>query len=489
MIPLTKRISELMNALAEDIPEREFCIQLGFLSMFVGEPFYLYGRSGSGKSLIIDRLVAAFKNAKSLKIGSRDDEIPENLDSYDIIAFTSYDPRNENTKANVVIALEDSKKSSMVISGDLRPEVALNRGEITDKITLTVALPDSISSNALCALLKTQGDVTSTHVSPGLSITNEEKNSWNEEIKKVALSEDTLKVIAEIAEVCDKNNIYVSIHKWIALTNIIKAAAFFNGRMETRLTDTFFLGDPIWGRSVSNNVIMENYREIVLKNFLKEIPEVLENPYDADDLLKRVHKLLNSSNNTYDTKLFNNEQCVFYRITIAGETVPLYAPLRYMETSESFHPYNELRQEEMRVICNYNGTSFCTISVDTAVKSSGLRNSTTRASTSNLASKFEDFGVFPTPILIENDPEVIERKKRELAEIRQEIQQVAEKKTKDLQTLKEVFAGIKTSKDDLFCNKEFFNNAQKKVMELFDQTKIVVGKVKEAHDTLAAQGL
>ena len=46
---LTKRISELMQAITANIPEREFCIQLGFLATLVGKPFYLYGRSGSGR--------------------------------------------------------------------------------------------------------------------------------------------------------------------------------------------------------------------------------------------------------------------------------------------------------------------------------------------------------------------------------------------------------------------------------------------------------
>ena len=41
---LTKRITELLQALSAGIPEREFCIQLGFLATLVGEPFYLYGK-------------------------------------------------------------------------------------------------------------------------------------------------------------------------------------------------------------------------------------------------------------------------------------------------------------------------------------------------------------------------------------------------------------------------------------------------------------
>ena len=73
-------------------------------------------------------------------------------------------------------------------------------------------------------------------------------------------------------------------------------------------------------------------------------------------------------------------------------------------------------------------------------------------------------------------------------EIRQEIQAVAEKETKALQSLKAVFTGIKNSKEDLFCNKEFLTELQEQVTALFDSTKAVLGKVKEAHDLLAGQG-
>ena len=121
---LTKRISELMASLVTGIPEREFQVQLGFLASLLGEPFYLYGRSGSGKGLILERLVAAFKNAKALKIGSREQDMPDNLGSYDFIQFLAYDPRDEKTKDNAKIAMEDHGKASVIFSSAMRPEDA-----------------------------------------------------------------------------------------------------------------------------------------------------------------------------------------------------------------------------------------------------------------------------------------------------------------------------------------------------------------------------
>ena len=450
----------------------------------------LYGRSGSGKGLILERLVAAFKNAKALKIGSREQDMPDNLGSYDFIQFLAYDPRDEKTKDNAKIAMEDHGKASVIFSSEMRPEDALCRGEIIDAITLSIVLPENISASSLCELLKTQGDVTSTRVSPGLSVTAEEKAQWNEEIKKVVLSDDALKVIAGVVEICDENHIYVSVRKWIALANIMKAMAFFNGRTETRLEDTFFLGHPIWSRSVSNKIITGKYRQIVLKQLLKDVPEILEKPYDAENLMSRIQKLLRSSNNQYETKMFNNEPCVLYKINIAGEPAPLYVPLRYVETDEDFNPLNELKQEEKRVRCNFHGTSSCTISIDSAVKTIGLRNTYARGLQSQQAKpqgKFEDFGTLPTYILMENAPEVIEQKKALLADIRVEIQTAAERETKNLQTLRDVFNDIKASKDDLFCHKEFFKKAQEQVTDLFESTKVIIGKIKEAHELIANQ--
>jgi len=87
---LKQRITELMEQLSVGIPEREYCIQLAFLTMIIGEPFYIYGRSGSGKGIILDRLIAAFKDAKALKVGRRQQEVPSKLNAYDINVFKSY---------------------------------------------------------------------------------------------------------------------------------------------------------------------------------------------------------------------------------------------------------------------------------------------------------------------------------------------------------------------------------------------------------------
>ena len=488
---LKQRITELMEQLSVGIPEREYCIQLAFLTMIIGEPFYIYGRSGSGKALVLDRLIGAFKNAKALKVGRRQQEVPSKFNEYDIIVFQSYDPSNINMKNWVQIALQDRDGIPFIVSGDIRPEVALTRGNIIDKLALTVSLPDSISPQSLCALLTAQNDVTETNIDQSLTISKEEYTQWDDDIQKIVFSQDSLTMIGKLAELCDKNNVYVSVKKWLVLSKIAKASAFFNERTETSLMDTFFLGTNIWGRSITNSVVMEGFKNIAVEILLKDIPEILGERYDTDNLLHRINRNLFTSNNTYDTREFAGETCVSYKITIAGESTPLYVPVRYIETDEDFNPYNELRKVETRVRCNFHGTTNCSIAIDSTVKGVGLRTNAIRGNNNVTfkGGKFEDYASLPTYILKENDPDIIAQKKTEIEEIRKEINEEMEKETKNLLRLRDVYRDLKKRRNELFCNQKLFDEILNQIKDIFDTTTGIINKIKEAHALLSSKGV
>ncbi len=475
---LTQRIQELLQVLCADFPERESCLSLGFLSVVNNEPFYLYGRTGSGKSFLVKRLSSAFKDNKVLQVGSRQHSFPTKLGVFDLIIFQNFNPIDDITKENVRAALQDRENAPVILSSDIRPENAMGRAEIADEITLTISMPDNLSPSALCSLLQSQGKAQNFEVPDNLKISLDEKNAWKEEIKKIELSEDTLSTIGKLAEICTQNGIYVPISKWLALTNMAKAIAFFNGRTHTTFIDTLFLGAPIWGRSTSNKAISESFNEIVKSVMLKELANVADNVYDAAGLFRRVKTLLHSSNNLYETKDFNGESCICYRITVAGEPAPLYVPLQYVETDEDFNPYNELRQVEKHVRCNFHGTSSCTISIDSAVKGIGLRNNAMRNNNSS-PSKFEDFATLPTYILRENDPDVARQKKILLEELRKETQTQMEQQAKILRSLRDLYQANKVYRNDLFCDIPRFDNIQGELRDMFDTINGVATKLKE----------
>lgn len=482
---LSSRISELLQALNNGIPERETCIQLGFLATVTNEPFFIYGRSGSGKTLLTDRLSQAFKDSHILKMGRRQQTFPNKLNTFDIIIFQNFNPTDETAKENIQIALHDREDAALIISSDQRPESVLSRAEITDQITLTISLPDSLSPDALCELLQNLGYLENIHVPEDLTISQEERQQWNEAIKKVELSPETLRVIGGLAELCDHNDIYVPIRKWLSLTNMVKAIAFFNGRNQTTLTDTLFLGTSIWGKSASNNIIADNFSNIIKSVMLSDMSDVLNSDFDANSLYNKVKTLIHSSNNLYETKMYNNEPCLSYRITIAGEPAPLYVPLRYMETDENFNPFNELRQVETRVRCNFHGTSSCTISIDSAVKGVGLRSSMPRNNSTQ--SKFEDFATLPSYILRENDPEIAAQKKTKLEECKKEATAQIEKQTKYLFALRDLYQANKSFREDLFCNTKLFDSLQNELRTIFDNNNAIANKLKETLELFKSQ--
>jgi MoxR-like ATPase len=482
---LRQRFAELLQLITKNIPEREYHVQLGFLTTLIQEPFYLYGHPGCGSSLIIHRISSAFKDAKILKLDKKHKELPDNINDYNLIIFDNFSPGDEQNKSNLQIAVHDHEKNSIIISGDQKPESALCRSEVSDQVTLTIMLPENISSDALCSLLQIQGTESEVTIPETIAISASEQAQWLKEINKVTLSPNTLAVIGKVSETCSQNGVYVSIRRWIALANMIKAIAYLNGRNETKLIDTFFLGTSIWGRSASNIAISESYREILKTQLYKNTPSLLEKPYNADDLLMRVNHLVHSSNNLYETKPFNGEKCLAYRITIAGESVPLYAPLKYIETDVSFNPYNELRQIEKRVLCNYHGTSNCTITIDPQVRTSGLRSSVNQASNTS-STKFEEFGTLPTYILRENAPEVIEQKKSLRDSLNSEIKESMERETANLVALRNTYKLFNESKDDLFCFTQMFNAVQDETKAQFDNTANIIKTIKKASEIIAS---
>ena len=100
---LRQRFAEILQIITKNIPEREYHVQLGFLTTLIQEPFYLYGRPGSGTSLIIRRISSAFKDAKVLRLGKKQKQLPDNTSDFNQIIFDNFSPNDEQIKSNIKI--------------------------------------------------------------------------------------------------------------------------------------------------------------------------------------------------------------------------------------------------------------------------------------------------------------------------------------------------------------------------------------------------
>ena len=120
---LRQRFAELLQIITKDIPEREYYVQLGFLTALIQEPFYLYGRPGCGSSLFIRRISSAFKDAKILKLGKKQKQLPDNINDFNLIIFDNFTPNEEVSKNNLQIVIHDHEKNSIDMEWTSQPSI------------------------------------------------------------------------------------------------------------------------------------------------------------------------------------------------------------------------------------------------------------------------------------------------------------------------------------------------------------------------------
>lgn len=475
------RISELLRLLSKDLFDREAIFETTFLSLFTEQPVYIYGRSGSGKNIIARRAIQMFRDINVLSFAKRYQEIPKNLENYQIVFFQGFDSKNPLCHNFVNIIIQEKAARSLIMTSKERPEASLTDTGIADQVLFILTLPETFSVESLQKVLKENVNINNNIIVPAdLQITKEEQIEWLNKIQKVELSDDSLKMIAQIAGCCNENQIYVSIQKWIAFSLIIKAIAFFNGRDQTNITDTFFLGTPIWIRKVQNESITSCFKNSLSVWLHNKIPLLANLDDSLVELQQEVEHTIHANGDVYETFLFNNIECIQYTITIAGESIPLYAPASFIGTNQEFNPYNELKQKEKRVICNFMGDNVCRISIDSSAKKTGLR-----ASTNASAGKtFEPFAKLPARVLRINDEEKIKKNKVQLEELKQKLISTVEKNASAMIEFKELYKDVKTNKNNLFLNKDYFIFLQEAIQKQFTKISEQIQVLKSLQEAL-----
>lgn len=472
---LKERIRLLMQTLNDGIVEREVFLQIIFLSILTNRPIYVCGRKGSGKSLLVSRVKQAFFDNKTLRFGRRFFTLPEKFDNFDMVHFRDFDGENTETKKALQIVFQEFNGKPILITGHRRPESALSEAGIIDSITIAVNLPDTISAKSLKQLLTSQYDEDSFNVPKELQIKPEEKKEWLTQIKKIKISEDVLDLIGRISDTCAQNQIYISISKWKGLLNILKTMAYCNERNEVILTDAFILGMPIWTRSRNKNILIPEFFNHFESILLKDIPIAENVELEAEQLRSTAEHLLNATADIYETVEYAKTSCVKYSVTIAGETVPLYAPEEHIGTHESFHPFNELRQKEKRVLCNFNGSSICSISIDSSVKGVGLRS---MASTT-AGKSYEHFARLPAKVIEINNQEKLQNNQKAFEDFRHSLDVSVENYAAAMIQLKSIYKSLKTYTEDPFFNSEYYHKIQGIIKYKFEQSNKMIQLLKE----------
>ena len=148
------RISELLRLLSKDLFDREAIFETTFLSLFTEQPVYIYGRSGSGKNIIARRAIQMFRDINVLSFAKRYQEIPKNLEDYQIVFFQGFDSKNPLCHNFVNIIIQEKAARSLIMTSKERPEASLTDVGIADQVLFVLSLPETFSVESLQKLLK-----------------------------------------------------------------------------------------------------------------------------------------------------------------------------------------------------------------------------------------------------------------------------------------------------------------------------------------------
>lgn len=475
---LAERIQKLISELETGLVERGTFLRLLFLAILTGQPTYLYGRAGSGKRSLIRHVTSGFKDIPIQIYGRRNFSLPEKSSPVELAVFTSFNSGDASMTNAIGAILDERLATEILLAGRFRPDAALAEAGLSDSIHLVLSLPDSVSPEALPALLSSAGDPEQYDVSDNLKISVEELNAWGNEFEKINLSEDSVILLQQIANECEKGNVYISAKRWRGLAKIARAEAFFAGRSTTNITDFLFLSEDLWGKRTTAEAIRKGF-ENGIEAFLDSVsPNPDELKISTKDLLLDAEHYKNSSGNRYKTISIEGKEHISYSITVFNESITLYVPLSRVGTSEDFFPLNALHRTETRAKCNFQGGDACKISIDSKAKRNGMRASSSVLSSStanNTNATYEDYAKLPTEILRTNDPEIMEQNKIGLQTAHEKLFDVITNSLQSLKKLKAVYNRNSEFQNDPFLSKnvykDFMNRILKRYKSLGEFTK------------------
>ena len=200
-----------------------------------------------------------------------------------------------------------------------------------------------------------QDDTPDIEVDDNLKIKTKEWEEFKTSIKNVNISKDVFNIIHSIRIKIEEYNqktkediIYISDRRWKKSAYLLKASAYFCGRDETNIADSFILKHCLWSEPSEKEVISKIVKDSIFlmsvdtgisietlkekKNSIQE--EIKEEIFYQEDVYENVVEK-------------NGEKCFEVKLDIEGDNFKIYIPLSKMGKKE-FYP------TEIEMFCDDN---------------------------------------------------------------------------------------------------------------------------------------
>lgn len=431
---LQNRIKTLLTEISADMYEREQILAVALLAAIAGHNTFLFGPPGTAKSLISRRLASAFKQPKYFEYLMNRFSTPEEVFgpvSIQALKEDRYIRQIEHYLPNADFAfLDEIWKSSpailnnlltiinehIFVNGDTRINVPLksliaasnevppeNQGleALYDRFIVRLHVPPIQSTALFNQLLNQPPSQAQASIDDDLLITNEEIQTWRQQLHQVNLSEDTLLVIASIRQKLldqfDDLKIYVSDRRWQRAAMLLKASAFFNGRNSTNHSDVMLLKYCLWTTPENRNTVETIVHDAIELCGVKTDLDLAVLDREKEKLDQEINKELYHSEDVdlYDTvklndgkEYFSIEQLEFAELTdtdldecwidlddkcwieLDDERFTctfyeeLYIPVSQFKTEESFYLIDQSGNERTDYRAAFNEQGCCILEYD-----------------------------------------------------------------------------------------------------------------------------
>lgn len=330
---VSERIQKLIKALSNGVYEREETIKLCLLAALAGESVFLLGPPGIAKSLIAKRLIQAFDNSKFFDYLMTRFSTPEEvfgplsiqelkdngkyvrlIDGYlptaqvvfldeiwkagPAILNTLLTVVNERTFKNGQDILPVPMRLLVTASNEL-PEEDSGLEALFDRMLVRVFVNRIQEKQNFKAMLMGDGPAIQ-EMEPGLAITDEEYESWQQHIDEIKLSDEIFEKIYELKSMIEQraeagedfasedSELYISDRRWKKSVRLLKASAFYNGRDAINPLDILLLQDCLWHSPESRHVVRSIISEFATQKAFDQ-GAAQENADEAQAIIDDIH--------------------------------------------------------------------------------------------------------------------------------------------------------------------------------------------------------